>query len=279
VLPFRKRLPTGTNYSGKRLSKRPAASTTAALEEKLDGIVQLLQQRATQSKPAVSENGSSIGHSQEFLQSSVQETLTPATTCNSTTCTSTTTATTWFDSASIHLPPNIIDYAVETEVECMEYLETYRWKMVPRLPIVPIRPEITVDEMREQRPFLWLVIQAICSKNAARQKALGIEIKKQLGKEIILEGGRSMDLLLGILVYSAWVHYYIKSGPIVSQALLLGISLAGDLGLTRSVPCEPLTLMMNITASGCPKPPVNLSRPRTMEERRAVISLFLLTSM
>jgi hypothetical protein len=168
-------------------------------------------------------------------------------------------------------------YPLEDEAELEEILETYRTNMVAYFPIVVIKKDVTVRQLSEERPFLWLVIRALCSKNAARQAALGIEVRKVLGREILLEGTKTLDLLLGLLVFAAWGHFYIFNKPIISTIVQLSTSLAFDLGLTKPVPTEATAVMMGYNAQGCPKP--KASPLRTMEERRAVIGLFFVSSV
>jgi hypothetical protein len=152
--------------------------------------------------------------------------------------------------------------------------------MVAFFPIVCIRPEVTVKELEEQRPFLWIVIRAICSKNLVRQKALLLEVRKILGREMLVEGTRSLDLFLGIMVFAAWGHYHLSTKPIISTIIQLGMSLAFDMGLTKAVALDSVGIMLNYTAQGCPRPVTNaMNQLRTMEERRAVVGLFLVSAV
>jgi hypothetical protein len=172
------------------------------------------------------------------------------------------------------------DYPLESDAELKDYLDTYRTKMVPYFPIVCIGPNVTVEEMRKERPFLFLVIRAICSKNWERQIALVLQIKNGLGREMLIEGTRSLDLFLGVLVFAAWCHIHICKRPIATTVIQLATSLAFDLGLTRPLPGQPAQVMLNYTAQGCPKPPINnMGVARTMEERRAAIGLYLVSSV
>ncbi|KAH8756431.1 hypothetical protein F5882DRAFT_385163 [Hyaloscypha sp. PMI_1271] len=82
-------------------------------------------------------------------------------------------------------PSSSIDYLPETEAQLEEYLDSYRTQMVPYLPIVCISPDMTLEKLRKQRHFLFLVIRAICSKNLERQAALVLEVKKGCPKPII----------------------------------------------------------------------------------------------
>jgi hypothetical protein len=171
------------------------------------------------------------------------------------------------------------EYPPESEEELEEYLESYRTTMVSYLPIVCISPDVTLGELRKQRPFLFLVIRAICSKTLERQGALVLEVKKTLGREMLLEGSRNLDLFLGILVFAGWCHLYICNKPIMSTIIHLSMSLASDLGLTKPLPTESSAVMLNYTAQGCPKPITGTVPTRTMEERRAIVGLYLVSSV
>jgi hypothetical protein len=151
--------------------------------------------------------------------------------------------------------------------------------MVPYLPIVFISPDMTLEKLRKQRPFLFLVIRAICSKNPERQAALVLEVKKVLGTEMLLEGSRNLDLFLGILVFAGWCHVYICNRPIMSTIIHLAMSLASDLGLTKPLPTDSSAVMLNYTAQGCPKPIIGMIPTRTVEERRAVVGLYVVSSV
>jgi hypothetical protein len=314
----------------RRVSKRPASSTstkTAALEEKLDGIVQMLQ-RSQASIPGISQSQDQI-QNQSFdsravadrtlassrasdgnakvnigcgdffaannLSSMTGESLDEIAHRNGLTICSKggqqglihcpvngppTPTTSSTDNST--LPDRLnssTDYPLESEAELSEYLETYRTKMVPYFPIVCIGAEMTVEELRKERPFLYLVIRAICSKNLGRQTALVLQVKTVLGREMLLEGAKNMDLFLGVLVFAAWCYYYICNKPIISTVIQLGMSLAFDLGLMRPLPGEPVNMMLHCIAQGCLKPNNGINVVRTMEERRAAVGLFLVSSV
>ncbi|OBT73988.1 hypothetical protein VF21_05994 [Pseudogymnoascus sp. 05NY08] len=316
----------------KRVSKRPAASVsakTAALEQKLDSIVQILQRSqgsitgsAQQQLPTPTQNpgagaftgqasnsSGTINASESFLietnngtgsggdnhvrklsvdsshlgdETEQQPQLCRGLKEGYRECANghpTPAASRVSGSSVPDSPDSVNSFPLESEAELEEALETYRTKMVPNFPIVCIRPDITVDEMRLQRPFLFLVIRAICSKNLRRQEALVVEVKKTLGREMLLEGTKTLDLFLGVLVFAGWCHYYICSKPIISTVIQLGMSLAFDLGLTKPLLGEHVDVMRHyIIAHGCPKR-VGLNRTVTMEERRAVVGLYLVSSV
>jgi len=169
-------------------------------------------------------------------------------------------------------------YPMETAEELVQCLSTYREGMFPFLPAVYINPAATPDELSSQRPFLWLVIRAITSKNSSRQNALVKQIQRTLGQSMLVEGKKSLDLLLGLIVLTAWGQYYISIKPLASALLHLATSLAAELGLAKKSYPESITAMLNFTAQGCPRPSP-LGGAKTMEEKRALIGLFLIHSV
>jgi hypothetical protein len=273
-----------------RKSPHAAISTinpTAALEKKLDSIVQLLQ--GPHSSPSTSDrpgpNGTSptpheringfdgSDHHISVANESSSASAYPFSDSNLTN------RSLYSTSASSANTPRHPKYPLETDEELQECLDTYRSKMVQYFPVVILPPGITVKEMEDKRPFLWLVIRAISSQSLLRQKHLGIELKRTLGQAILVDGIKSLDLLLGILVFCGWCQYYIYRKPVVTQFIQLGMSLAYDLGLTK-LNSEPHRTMLDLSSQGCPKPlnrPSNV--PKTIEERRAVVGLFLVSSM
>lgn len=171
-------------------------------------------------------------------------------------------------------------YPLETQTELEEYLLVYRTKMVSYCPIAPLDENMTVVAMIKDHPFLWLVIRAVCSKSSTRQRALELQIRQTLGREMLIEASRSMDLLLGTLVFAAWGHYFVTSKPISQPVMMLAMSLAYDLGLNKPIPSDPVTVMLNFNSQGCPKPVfAGHSLVRTMQDRRTILGLFFISSV
>ncbi|QDS74137.1 hypothetical protein FKW77_001111 [Venturia effusa] len=171
-------------------------------------------------------------------------------------------------------------YPLESEAELEDYLRTYRTKMVLYCPIVPLEEDTTLESMNKDHPFLWLVIRAVCSKSSTRQRALELQIRQTLGREMLIEGTKSRDMLMGTLVFAAWGHYFVTSKPISQPVMMLAMSLAYDLGLNRPIPSDPVTVMLNFNSQGCPKPVfAGQSSFRTIQERRTILGLFLISSV
>jgi hypothetical protein len=172
-----------------------------------------------------------------------------------------------------------VSHPLEDVAEMEEALDIYRTNMVPYFPVVIIEDDVKMSNLRNTRPFLSLVIRAIATRNLTRQASLGIEIRRVLGREMLFEATKSLDLLLGLLVYCSWSHFYIYSKHIKSTSIQLAMALAFDLGITRPVPSEPRHTLVLPTTNAEKGPNIPRRAPRTMEERRAVLGLFLISSV
>ena len=139
---------------------------------------------------------------------------------------------------------------------------------------------------------------AVASKSTEQQVALGKEVRLALGRKMLVEGDRSLDLLFGILVYTGWLvapprlvnhvcmnglnrpyraHSHSHTNPIVTNLLQLAMALLADLGLNKTPPEQSLNVVLNYDSQGCPR---QFAQPkRTMEERRVAVGLFWLSSV
>lgn len=88
--------------------------------------------------------------------------------------------------------------------EADEFLDIFKAQMIQYSPFIIIPVATTAQELRSERPFLWLCIMAIATKSTEQSKILGREIRLAIGREILLEGKNNLDLLIGILAYTAW---------------------------------------------------------------------------
>ncbi|KKK19655.1 hypothetical protein ARAM_001655 [Aspergillus rambellii] len=183
-----------------------------------------------------------------------------------------------------------------------EILSEFRLEQLPFLPIVHIPATATATQMRQESPFLWRCISTLNQKNTSQQTTLHTEIKEVIAKALLVDCDRSLDLLQAILVFLGWygvsqamcltMHFAIglltasrisfqcqprkgTLGPYMQMA----ISLVFDLGLNKPTSQNP----NNMAPSQCFKAGHNyikswLSRVRTMNERRAVLGCFLVSS-
>jgi hypothetical protein len=181
--------------------------------------------------------------------------------------------------ASSVTTPSLPELRLETKDELQDILDTYRNKMFHFFPVVVLGPEITVEYMATNRPNVWLVLRTICNKKLARQLVLAEETKRVIASQLVVEGERSFDTLCALVLYTNWGQYFCTKANF-SPCLHLAMALASDLGLLKPAPQGSPAVMLNWTPQGCPKPPHALTiKTRTMEERRVVLGLFLVSSM
>ncbi|KAF7595463.1 hypothetical protein BBP40_005799 [Aspergillus hancockii] len=109
---------------------------------------------------------------------------------------------------------------------------------------------------------------AVSSTSTAQQQVLGRRVRETIAHEMVLQSDNNLDPLQGLLT----ANYYSHSKPFLSAFTQLAIASVFDLGLNKPVPKEtPVTI-------NCHRFPQPLE-PRTMEERRAVLGCFLVTSI
>ena len=84
-------------------------------------------------------------------------------------------------------------------------LSTFKMTMTDHFPFVRVQPQQTTEEIRQQRPFLFLAIIAAASyEDMPLQRKLGKRLKQAISTRMILKGEMSLDLLQGLLVHLAW---------------------------------------------------------------------------
>ncbi|KAK1750386.1 C6 transcription factor [Echria macrotheca] len=274
--------PGGRREIGKR-----AGSRTTRLEEKLDSLVTLLQTSAASGggpsilQPGAPAASTSAPAAVDASDVRAQAGFAPP------------------GPSSQHFPPtpsaSSHQYSVPTpqsytpgsdpenvsEDEAEECLLRFQTEQLKCFPFIYIPPTMSAVELQTERPFLWLCILAVSTKSAARQVALGAKIRQMVATRLIVEHERSVETLLGLLAFMGWANYQLgPSQPFLSMYCHLITGLTQDLGLDRlprkaDEPMHPMaclkshhTLAMKLAAHAV----------RTMEERRAVIAAFIITS-
>lgn len=85
-------------------------------------------------------------------------------------------------------------------------LATFRESMLPYFPAVSLGADAAVPALARERPFVLLAILAAASGNRSLQghSLYDEEFRKVLGLKFVSGGERSLELLLGLLIYCAW---------------------------------------------------------------------------
>ncbi|KAJ5096850.1 hypothetical protein N7456_007571 [Penicillium angulare] len=157
------------------------------------------------------------------------------------------------------------------------YLELFTTILSPNFPFVVIPPSISINQLRQEKPFLLLAVLASASyDDFPLQRLLGKEVKKAVASRMILGGEISFDMLQGLLVFLAWSHYHSKPHR-YTQFLQLAISLIIELRLDRPPQTEEWkTPLLFETQQNLNKK--TYTRPSWgNEEKRAVIGCYYLS--
>ncbi|OJJ36146.1 hypothetical protein ASPWEDRAFT_134843 [Aspergillus wentii DTO 134E9] len=175
--------------------------------------------------------------------------------------------------------PYTLPQDVEPTPEAAEcYFQIFRIKHLSLLPIVHFKQDMTSKKLRQERPFLWLCIIAVSSTNMTKHNTLAQAVREIAARQIIIEGERSMDLLLGLLCFIAWGHFRFSMGPLLSVFSHLCTALTLDLEL-HSHPGESI---MNKLFPGSMPPnfhgKIRVPKERSNEHRRTALACYFITS-
>lgn len=104
-------------------------------------------------------------------------------------------------------------------------------------PFIIVPPDMSSENIRDKRPFLWKgIMLTACFFDAARQTRLGSELLSDIARAAVVEGVKTLDLLQGMLLLIAWYQYAVK-GHQLTNLLFLARSMCVNLS---SLSCDPL---------------------------------------
>jgi hypothetical protein len=92
--------------------------------------------------------------------------------------------------------------------EADRMLQRYRDVVGHLVPYVIVPEDLTSEELRNQRPFLWKGIMVACAfVEGKRQQLLGEKLIEEIGRTTISGEGQNLDTLQGLLLLISW---YVK---------------------------------------------------------------------
>lgn len=85
-------------------------------------------------------------------------------------------------------------------------LTSFRDGMLPYFPVTTLSSDTSVPVLAKERPFILLAILAAASggKSLQGHNLYDEEFRKVLGLKFVSGGERSLELLIGLLIYCAW---------------------------------------------------------------------------
>ncbi|KAJ5514265.1 hypothetical protein N7463_003817 [Penicillium fimorum] len=163
----------------------------------------------------------------------------------------------------IYVPPAI----------AQKNLDQFRTRNLQYLPFVYIPSNITSDQLREKYPFLWVCIMEVTtSTNSEKGDSFG-RITNYIHQKVMLDIAPSMDLLLGIMTFVSCVTY--TKRPFLNVYAHMLMAVVAELGINKSELNEYSAMHSFKIAIGMKQTPPTA---RTLEERRAVLGCFLISS-
>ncbi|KAI3204325.1 hypothetical protein CBS147311_4000 [Penicillium roqueforti] len=172
-------------------------------------------------------------------------------------------------------PRDVIDRGIVRFDDAVTILESFRETLMPFFPFIYIAPEVTLAQLRAEKPLLLLAILKVSSyKNAASQQILEETFQKAVADQMIFAYNPSMDLLLGLLVALAWLQHQSQHERFCSY-IHLAWSIVGDLRLDRLSETHSYYSRMAMSKVSSDE---NSSRHSVNERRRALIGCYMLSS-
>ncbi|RYP72360.1 hypothetical protein DL769_004469 [Monosporascus sp. CRB-8-3] len=157
-----------------------------------------------------------------------------------------------------------------------ESLRIFRENHLRFLPFVYIPPETTADDLRRERPFLWLNIRTLTCKSSAQQYALGSRIREIIGQKVLGESERTMDLLLGLLGFLGWGMTQSMGRPFLTVFAGVAAAMVSDMRLDKPTHFNPYKELHTFKHYRFPYPQPRYSLHRTHEQRRAALACWVI---
>jgi hypothetical protein len=127
-----------------------------------------------------------------------------------------------------------VDAGILQGSEATELLDEFRRDYTDCFPFVVVDSALDVDTLRQEQPFLFLSIMSIMAyRKPSIQRALGEAFRRQIGTRIVGSSHKGLEMLQGLLLYSAYYHYYYR--PRQQQLVLMTqmcVALAQELRLS-----------------------------------------------
>ncbi|KAJ5107724.1 hypothetical protein N7456_004399 [Penicillium angulare] len=96
------------------------------------------------------------------------------------------------------------DIAELTALQSEEYLAHFLTFKLQYFPFIRIPLEMSSEQLRIERPFLWPCIMSISTKSTAQQNEISLNVRQIVAQEMVVKSEKSIDLLLGILGFIGW---------------------------------------------------------------------------
>lgn len=159
------------------------------------------------------------------------------------------------------------------------YLDRYRRLMADGCPFVKIPQEASFVRVYQQRPMLMSAIAVVASfHDLNKQHDLAQDFMRIMSERILFRSEKSIDILQALLIFITWNHPHFFWAQQITNLLHLAIAQAVDLAIDRwphTLDKQKFETAAHKAVSGCN----NVAQKSTLEERRAVLGIFYMSSI
>ncbi|OAA71309.1 hypothetical protein ISF_01860 [Cordyceps fumosorosea ARSEF 2679] len=273
----------------KKVAKRTAASRTAQLEEKLDDLVSILkssqghpgqEQHQQHLQEQIAQHRQHLGYT--HMQHVPQQTRSQTAALDSLAQAATTERHNGgpvLSRGGKPIDPNMTSGQLHrdpTAEEADVYLAKFRtW--LPGLPFLHLPSDMSAKALKMERPFLWLSIMNLASDSHSQQQFLREKVRREMSERIIMNHERNMDIVQGLIANLGWAT--LNTGPGARPFVVLFSQLATLVIYEQGMMRPPNQEHFSSVGFKAWNMSTLTPKARTMDERRAVLSLWFLTSM
>ena len=170
--------------------------------------------------------------------------------------------------------PDAVDRGLISTTMASELFTHYMQNMVPHMPIVTFLVNTTWESVRKTTPILFLAIMSVASGQdyPSIQLILKEEVMSNLGKRILVNGEKSIELVQALQVVTIWYWPESNGNSKYYQLIHMATIMAMDLGIDRK-PRSIKEQMLHLQGPG-----VSLQDTETAEGPRAWLGCYLLSS-
>lgn len=129
---------------------------------------------------------------------------------------------------------DVVDSGMISMATARQLFETYRTQLCPHYPIVPIPESMTADQLRRDKPtlFLSIIAAAATTQNTELSAMLDQEILHTYATKSLVHSEKSLELVQALLVSAVWYHPPNKFGQLkYYEYIHMATSMALDIGI------------------------------------------------
>ncbi|ORY62154.1 uncharacterized protein BCR38DRAFT_394838 [Pseudomassariella vexata] len=160
-------------------------------------------------------------------------------------------------------------------------LHTYREKLTPHFPFVPLSPLVNAAQLHERSPVLFHTIILVTAPQVPKiQEAMKHAFRKYIAEQMIIQNYKTLELLQALLLYISWCDFRIYFQAQGTDFLQLAIALVMDLGL-RNPPGHSWGLLPQslVEEAALAMRSQGHRGEHTLEDKRVVLGCFYLATL